>query len=91
MICSGRWPSACFSLQFATLELFLSSSAIVFVSESKLTHTTILFTYSSIQTVEGVNASPYEDNLRYFNVVIQGPRESPYEGTFCERLSSRVL
>ena len=33
--------------------------------------------------VPGVSASPYEDNLRYFNVIIAGPSESPYEsGTF---------
>ena len=28
----------------------------------------------------GISATPYEDNLRYFNVVIAGPQESPYEG-----------
>ena len=30
--------------------------------------------------VPGVSATPYEDNLRYFNVVIAGPSDSPYEG-----------
>ena len=28
----------------------------------------------------GITAYPYEDNLRYFNVVIKGPPQSPYEG-----------
>ncbi len=29
----------------------------------------------------GINASPSEDNLRYFNVMIVGPSQSPYEGS----------
>ncbi|CAN0123343.1 unnamed protein product, partial [Ectocarpus fasciculatus] len=34
-------------------------------------------------TVPGISATPYEDNLRYFNVVITGPEQSPYEhGSF---------
>lgn len=28
----------------------------------------------------GISATPYEDNFRYFNVVIAGPAASPYEG-----------
>eukprot|EP00656_Telonema_subtile_P019062 TRINITY_DN2035_c0_g1_i1.p1 TRINITY_DN2035_c0_g1~~TRINITY_DN2035_c0_g1_i1.p1 ORF type:complete len:151 (-),score=24.25 TRINITY_DN2035_c0_g1_i1:330-782(-) len=28
----------------------------------------------------GVSATPFEDNLRYFNVIIAGPSESTYEG-----------
>lgn len=32
------------------------------------------------EPVEGVNATPYEDNMRYFNVLIAGPMDSPYEG-----------
>merc|ERR1711988_1217037 len=28
----------------------------------------------------GINATPYQDNLRYFNVIIAGPTQSPYEG-----------
>merc|ERR1712146_529897 len=28
----------------------------------------------------GISATPYEDNLRYFNVTIAGPQASPYEG-----------
>jgi ubiquitin-conjugating enzyme E2 N len=31
------------------------------------------------EPVAGISATPYEDNLRYFNVVIKGPDESPYE------------
>merc|ERR1711976_217491 len=28
----------------------------------------------------GISASPSEDNMRYFHVVILGPEQSPYEG-----------
>lgn len=28
----------------------------------------------------GISAVPHEDNLRYFDVVIEGPNESPFEG-----------
>merc|ERR1711988_1752952 len=28
----------------------------------------------------GVSATPYEDNLRYFNVIVAGPEGSPFEG-----------
>ncbi|KAK4744505.1 hypothetical protein SAY87_010817 [Trapa incisa] len=28
----------------------------------------------------GISASPSEDNMRYFNVMILGPTQSPYEG-----------
>jgi hypothetical protein len=27
----------------------------------------------------GISATPHEDNLRYFNVVISGPQDSAYE------------
>jgi len=27
----------------------------------------------------GISATPYQDNLRYFNVIISGPSGSPYE------------
>jgi hypothetical protein len=30
--------------------------------------------------VPGITAVPSEENLRYFNVTIQGPDQSPYEG-----------
>ena len=30
--------------------------------------------------VPGISASPTEQNLRYFNVMILGPAQSPYEG-----------
>lgn len=30
----------------------------------------------------GISATPYEDNLRYFNVIIAGPSGSPYEGIY---------
>ncbi|KAK4907087.1 Ubiquitin-conjugating enzyme E2 35 [Elasticomyces elasticus] len=30
--------------------------------------------------VPGISAVPHEDNLRYFDVQIHGPSQSPYEG-----------
>jgi ubiquitin-conjugating enzyme E2 N len=30
--------------------------------------------------VPGISAVPHEDNLRYFDVTIDGPSQSPYEG-----------
>ena len=30
----------------------------------------------------GISATPHEDNLRYFDVVISGPAQSPFEGEF---------
>jgi ubiquitin-conjugating enzyme E2 N len=32
------------------------------------------------EPVPGVMATPYEDNMRYFQVAIAGPSDSPYEG-----------
>lgn len=31
-------------------------------------------------SVPGISAVPHEDNLRYFDVEIHGPAQSPYEG-----------
>lgn len=31
------------------------------------------------EPVAGISATPYEDNLRYFAVAIEGPPDSPYE------------
>ena len=33
-----------------------------------------------IASVPGISAVPHEDNLRYFDVKIHGPSQSPYEG-----------
>eukprot|EP00955_Chlamydomonas_euryale_P059807 357499-Chlamydomonas_euryale.AAC.13 len=32
------------------------------------------------RTAPGISAAPSESNLRYFNVMILGPQQSPYEG-----------
>mmetsp|Transcript_16331 Transcript_16331/g.24351 ORF Transcript_16331/g.24351 Transcript_16331/m.24351 type:complete len:88 (-) Transcript_16331:147-410(-) len=32
------------------------------------------------EPVPGISATPHDDNLRYFDVVIAGPPGSPYEG-----------
>jgi hypothetical protein len=34
------------------------------------------------EPVEGVSATPYEDNVRYFNVAIAGPMDSPFQGLY---------
>ena len=34
----------------------------------------------------GINATPYKDNLRYFNVIMAGPSASAYESTLMLRL-----
>ncbi|KAF2873188.1 ubiquitin-conjugating enzyme E2 N [Massariosphaeria phaeospora] len=31
------------------------------------------------EPVQGISAAPHEDNLRYFDVTIHGPSQSPYE------------
>jgi len=33
-----------------------------------------------LSRVPGISAVPHEDNLRYFDVKIHGPSQSPYEG-----------
>ena len=33
-----------------------------------------------LHRVPGISAVPHEDNLRYFDVTIDGPSQSPYEG-----------
>ena len=33
--------------------------------------------------VPGISAVPHEENLRYFDVEIHGPSQSPYEGKIC--------
>jgi len=39
-------------------------------------------TYFSTTTITapGVSATPHQDNLRYFKVVIAGPKDTPYDG-----------
>ena len=32
------------------------------------------------EPVEGIDAIPFEDNLRYFDVTLDGPPDSPYKG-----------
>ncbi|CAG9465354.1 unnamed protein product [Pedinophyceae sp. YPF-701] len=34
------------------------------------------------EPVPGIEAAPSEDNLRYFNVMVEGPKQSPYEGGY---------
>lgn len=39
-------------------------------------------------SVPGISAVPHEDNLRYFDVSIHGPTQSPYEGQKFEPTAS---
>ena len=32
------------------------------------------------EPVAGISCAPYEDNLRYFRVALQGPEDTPYQG-----------
>lgn len=34
-------------------------------------------------SVPGISAVPHEENLRYFDVTIDGPDSSPYQGATC--------
>lgn len=48
----------------------------------------------SADPVPGIVATPHEDNVRYFDVVMDGPESSPFEGTslapVCARLRLRL-
>ena len=35
----------------------------------------------------GISAVPHEDNLRYFDVTVEGPSQSPYEGSLTPMLA----
>lgn len=43
----------------------------------------ILLILLFMNAAPGISASPSEDNMRYFNVMILGPTQSPYEGNIC--------
>lgn len=55
----------------------------------------VLFFFSV--AAPGISASPSEDNMRYFNVMILGPTQSPYEGNivvaeqFCPSVALKAL
>ncbi|CAG8623847.1 3697_t:CDS:2, partial [Racocetra fulgida] len=36
----------------------------------------------------GISAKPHEENLRYFDVIIAGPSQSPFEVIFTRRVSN---
>ena len=40
----------------------------------------ILILCPFVVTVPGISATPTEENLRYFQVIIIGPMQSPFEG-----------
>jgi len=39
-------------------------------------------THLTPNSVPGISAVPHDDNLRYFDVKVHGPTQSPYEGQF---------
>jgi len=41
------------------------------------------------EPVQGISATPHDDNLRYFDVTIDGPSQSPYEGMFALPMQPR--
>ena len=43
-------------------------------------HRLVFLAMLPFRAAPGISATPYKDNLRYFNVIIQGPATSPYEG-----------
>ena len=46
-----------------------------------MTHKTVTGDLTLVYSVPGISAIPHDDNLRYFDVSIHGPSQSPYEGT----------
>lgn len=42
-------------------------------------------------SVPGISAVPHEENLRYFDVEIHGPSQSPYEGTYANAAAGANL
>ncbi|CAH2067844.1 unnamed protein product [Thlaspi arvense] len=50
------------------------------VNQSKLKPDFDRVSSQSIVAAPGISASPSEDNMRYFNVMVLGPTQSPYEG-----------
>jgi hypothetical protein len=42
------------------------------------------------EPVQGISATPHDDNLRYFDVTIDGPSQSPYEGESGETRATGV-
>jgi len=54
-----------------------------------LGHTVAVWQPAATRAAPGISAHPSEDNLRYFNVMILGPQQSPYEGA-CPAASAAV-
>ncbi|KAF5761575.1 putative ubiquitin-conjugating enzyme/RWD [Helianthus annuus] len=44
---------------------------------------------TSVSLSQGISVSPSEDNMHYFNVMILGPTQSPYED--CPLILTRIL
>uniref|UniRef100_A0A453FED7 UBC core domain-containing protein n=1 Tax=Aegilops tauschii subsp. strangulata TaxID=200361 RepID=A0A453FED7_AEGTS len=50
------------------------------MANSNLPRRIIKVNFRSDHPTPGISASPSEENMRYFNVMILGPAQSPYEG-----------
>ncbi|KAG6577042.1 Ubiquitin-conjugating enzyme E2 35, partial [Cucurbita argyrosperma subsp. sororia] len=75
------------SVPFPVFSLFISSkpyrelSIDLQMANSNLPRRIIKETQRLLsEPAPGISASPSEDNMRYFNVMILGPTQSPYEG-----------
>lgn len=47
--------------------------------------------FRAFYAAPGISASPSEDNLRYFNVLILGPSQSPYEGASARHRATSLV
>jgi hypothetical protein len=71
----------------------------LFISLSKITLSDGHTAYRAQQETErliadpapGIQAVPHEDNLRYFDVMINGPGQSPFEGELPRCLSRSAM
>ncbi len=67
------------------LYFFLKQTRFRIVIKTELLHMILLYLKSQesqrliAEPVTGISATPYQDNLRYFAVAIEGPDDSPYE------------
>jgi len=70
--CDPHWTSRYFlrsAINNTVLNVFLFCFAV------------LTYNIWSDDAAPGISASPSEDNMRYFNVMILGPTQSPYEGS----------
>ena len=69
------------SLFFALF--FQNFKSNVFPSCSILNRLTFAIHLQKPKKAPGISAKPHDDNIRYFDVIIAGPDNTPYQGSFC--------